>query len=148
LAHVAEARELSRQRADTWGLENCDRLLMRLARLRGDAEQGAILARDNLILNRDLGVPGSIALDLDALGWIARVHGDHARAARLFAAATAVRDSLGRSILAESRRERDEDLAIAREALGPDAFEAAWAEGRAMSLERAIAYALEAPDPA
>jgi hypothetical protein len=29
--------------------------------------------------------------------------------------------------------------------LGDDIFEAAWAEGRAMSLEQAVAYALDEP---
>jgi len=142
-ACALEAREAFGKRADAWGLETCDRLLMRLARLRGDAEQGAILARDNLILNRDLGIPGSIAQDLDALGWIARVHGEHARAVRLFSAATAVRESIGRTILAESRKERDEDLAVVQRALGPAGSEAAWAEGQSMTLDQAIAYALE-----
>ena len=36
-------------------------------------------------------------------------------------------------------------VAVTRAALGEAAFTAAWAEGRAMPLERAIAYALEAP---
>jgi hypothetical protein len=39
-------------------------------------------------------------------------------------------------------------LATVRAALGEDAFAAAKAEGRAMSLEQAVAYALGASDPA
>jgi hypothetical protein len=31
----------------------------------------------------------------------------------------------------------------ARDAFGPEVFAAAWAEGQAMTLERALAYALE-----
>jgi hypothetical protein len=33
-----------------------------------------------------------------------------------------------------------------RAALGDDAFAAAWAEGRAMPLDTAVEYALEAPE--
>ncbi|MFA0754594.1 MAG: hypothetical protein YPKNTGVA_000088, partial [Candidatus Fervidibacter sp.] len=33
-----------------------------------------------------------------------------------------------------------------RSALGDEAFAVAWEEGRAMTLEQAIAYALEHPD--
>ena len=36
-----------------------------------------------------------------------------------------------------------ESIAAARAALGDDRFAAAWAEGRAMALEQAVAYALE-----
>jgi len=48
---------------------------------------------------------------------------------------------------------RDDDEALtaaraARAALGEEAFAAAWAEGRAMTLEQAIAYALEEEPPA
>jgi hypothetical protein len=34
-------------------------------------------------------------------------------------------------------------MAAARAALGEEAFAAAWAEGQAMTLEEAVAYALE-----
>jgi hypothetical protein len=34
-------------------------------------------------------------------------------------------------------------VSAAHQALGEEAFAAAWAEGRAMSLEQAVAYALE-----
>jgi tetratricopeptide (TPR) repeat protein len=36
-------------------------------------------------------------------------------------------------------------LTVARHAVAPDAAAAAWAEGRAMTLEQAVAYALELP---
>lgn len=39
----------------------------------------------------------------------------------------------------------DEDVADARNALGDAAFEAAFAEGKGMMLERAVAYALGDP---
>jgi hypothetical protein len=39
----------------------------------------------------------------------------------------------------------DGDLGTVRNALGDDAFAAMWGEGRAMTLQQAIAYALERP---
>ncbi len=36
-------------------------------------------------------------------------------------------------------------VAVARTALGEEAFLAAWEEGRAMTLEQAVEYALEEP---
>jgi DNA-binding SARP family transcriptional activator len=68
-------------------------------------------------------------------------------------AAEALREQLGMSLspfdLAQSGYERD--LAAVRSALSEMAFEAAWAEGRALSHEQAIEYALgavEEPSPA
>ena len=69
------------------------------------------------------------------------------RAARLFGAADSIYADLGTAlpvaIGAESRR----TVSDARGALGEEAFAAAWAEGGAMSLEQAAAFALaELPD--
>ena len=46
------------------------------------------------------------------------------------------------------RAEYERDLAAARAKLSEDAFAAAWAEGRTMTLEQAVEYALTLPGPA
>lgn len=65
------------------------------------------------------------------------------RAARLFGAAEAFRESIGISLHADEEEDHCRDVARARGMLGEEAFAAAWAEGRAMTLERAIADALD-----
>jgi predicted ATPase/DNA-binding CsgD family transcriptional regulator len=83
---------------------------------------------------------------------LAGVQGDPVRAVRLAGACAAVQESwqtpgipLMEAILAD-------ELARARRALGEDAYAAAWADGRAMSLEEGVADALAleaapAPEP-
>ena len=44
------------------------------------------------------------------------------------------------------RREREDTLTAVRERLGVKVFEKAWEEGRTMTLEQAVAYALEDPE--
>ena len=62
--------------------------------------------------------------------------GDPRRAARIFGAEAAAR---GNMTMFQGRRDQwEDDLAAARATLGEAAFEAAWAEGRAMRLEEAI----------
>ena len=95
------------------------------------------------MLNRDFGIPGHVATDLEALAWIARVRGDHFRAARLLGASDALHATLGKPIQAEMRRERDADLALVLAALGDERFAVAWGEGKAMTMSTAITYALE-----
>jgi hypothetical protein len=74
---------------------------------------------------------------------VARVDGTPDRAARLLGAAQALRDTIRRRFSAGQARELDAEVALLRAALGGPAFAAAWAEGRAMSLEQAVAYALD-----
>lgn len=73
----------------------------------------------------------------------ARAGPDNAqRAARLFGAAAALRERAGAAAAARDRAKFERDVAAVRATLGPPAFDAAWAEGRAMPLDQAIAYAL------
>ena len=146
LALCDEAHGLFLRRGDRWGLENTARVQLRIAQLQGDPIRGKTLARESLLLNRDLGSPGNIATDLEALAWIARLEGIPQRTARLLSAAEALRDVVGRPRLPSERVEPDTDLELARAALGDDEFAASWEEGQAMNLEQAIAYALEDED--
>ena len=65
------------------------------------------------------------------------------QAARVLGAAAALRDEIGVPLPPGDRDAYERDLAAVRTALGEAALVAAWAEGRAMSLEQAIAYVLE-----
>jgi hypothetical protein len=64
------------------------------------------------------------------------------RAARLFGAAEALREAIGTPLPPADRAEHDRSVAAVRTALGEEAFAAAWAEGRALTLEHAVAFAL------
>jgi predicted ATPase/DNA-binding CsgD family transcriptional regulator len=80
----------------------------------------------------------------DTLECLARlaVDGDnHPYAARLFGAAEATRKVTGEVRLPMYQADYDTAVAALREALGQDEFDAAWAEGTALSIEEAIAYA-------
>lgn len=68
--------------------------------------------------------------------------GQYIGAARLLAAADAFRKFEGIPLPFAHRLDYDRPLATIRAALSDDDFTAAWAEGRAMTLEQAIEYAL------
>jgi hypothetical protein len=65
------------------------------------------------------------------------------RAARLFRAAEELREASGHPLPPVMRAEYERNVAAARAQLGEEAFAAAWAAGRAMTVEQAIAYALD-----
>ena len=79
---------------------------------------------------------------LDSWAGLALAQGQLARAARLFGAAAAAGEVVGAPRLT-SGRHAIRDIAATRAALGDRAYDAAWAEGHAMTVEQAVAYALE-----
>jgi DNA-binding CsgD family transcriptional regulator len=84
--------------------------------------------------------PDAVGLLEELAGAIASQE-SYAEAARLFGAAQAARDEMGYVRFVTDRPRCEADLQLAREALGDDAFDAAFAEGMTMSLDEAVAYA-------
>ncbi|MBX5492985.1 MAG: adenylate/guanylate cyclase domain-containing protein [Chloroflexi bacterium] len=101
------------------------------------------LNQQALRLAQALNDPWHVAQCFVQNGEAASAAGQPRRAARLFGAAEAALERMGSQLwppfflLGHERY-----VAAAREHLGEEAFAAAWAEGRALSWEQAIAYAL------
>jgi hypothetical protein len=93
------------------------------------------------MLFRELGEKLGIVQALERLGSVAAASAP-IRAARLLGAATNVRETIGAPLPAYERAEHDAAVDDVRALLDRAVFSAAWAEGRAMTLERAIEYAL------
>jgi tetratricopeptide (TPR) repeat protein len=86
-----------------------------------------------------------VARTLQRLAAMSIALGDARRGARIFGAEAAARGNL---TMFQGRRDRWEaDLALARATLGEVEFAHAWDEGRAMTLEEAISYALDLDGP-
>jgi DNA-binding CsgD family transcriptional regulator len=77
----------------------------------------------------------------DTLECLARLGGDHRSVARLCGAARAIRQRAGQIRFPMYSDGYHVAVTTARDALGQQQFEAAWAEGAALSTEEAIAYA-------
>ena len=93
--------------------------------------------------------PGTV-YGLQGLAGVAALRGEAARAARLWGAAEALREAIGYPASPFDRSHPDYEglLAPARSRLGEAAWEAAQAEGRMMTPEEAIEYALSEEEPA
>ncbi len=113
----------------------------RVAIAEGDAERAERHARDALSLSAELGAHLGIANILEIIGGLLSRSGSHQEAARLFSASDAIRQRKGECRLPMFQAEFDEDLAKLRDVMDDADFEAAWAEGAALSTEEAIAYA-------
>ena len=140
-ALLEESLALNRNLRDQWGSAYALLSLGQVVHARGDTERAALLGRDALRLGRDLGERRIIAQSLELLAHVGHVRGDDRRAARLLGAAEALRDSIGAPVPPADRPEYDDALAAVRRELSETAFRMAWAQGRAMGLEEAMAEA-------
>lgn len=114
---------------------------------RGQYERAVTLLRESLQLAHKMGERKLTLGLLRALAAVAAAQAEPERAARLEGAEAALRKSLSLPVAPSDQAEGEETLARAKEALGEEDFTHAWDEGRAMTLEEAIAYAL-AEEPA
>ena len=115
-----------------------------LAHGQGDDAQAVSYFRKGLALVRELKDKRGIAEAMAGLAVVAGVQGQADRAAQLFGQTEALLISIGASLDLADQVEHDKGMADVRARLGAAAFEKTRAEGRAMTLEQAIAYALAA----
>jgi hypothetical protein len=98
-------------------------------------------AYDALDLAARVGGELVVPFALDCLAIVAQYAGNHLSAARLFGAADAARQHMGLVRFKVLDADDEARVAALRDALGENDFDAAWAEGAALSIEEAIAYA-------
>ncbi|MGH8103175.1 MAG: tetratricopeptide repeat protein [bacterium] len=109
----------------------------------GDLSQARSFLKEATEICRDIGDKLRAAESLEAFAYLNQAEGKSERAAQLFGAADALREILGAPLPPNERADYDRTAAAARTALSNAAFEAAFAAGRALPLDAAIAYALE-----
>jgi non-specific serine/threonine protein kinase len=102
---------------------------------------------ESLALYREMGSPRGVGIALSGFAALAAAEWRAERAVRLAGAATAMHEAGGDALEPIRRRGSEGWLAEARRALGEAGAAAAWAAGRAMPPEAAVADALAA-DPA
>jgi predicted ATPase/class 3 adenylate cyclase len=120
--------------------------LGRVAFDQGDTDRAAVLFKESLKLNQEPGYEIDITDSLVDLAGVAEALGLPARAARLLGAAESIRQSISGSLTPVKRTIFDRYAATIHARLDEATFGAAWAEGQALTIERAVAYALNESD--
>ena len=145
---LGESAALFRGMGDAWGLALPLRNLGIVALRQGDLDRAAAWLREGITTLRELGEKWFMSRNLETLAAVIAMQGDHERAARLFGTGETLREAIGASVLPFYRADYDRGVAAARTGLDEQTFTGAWAQGRAMTLEQALSYALEeAPKP-
>ena len=137
-----ESDALLRRAGDTWGLLAVLLQWGAFANRQGDHERAATLYGECLSLARNLGSTWIMGESLWGLASVARSQKRLERAVRLYGAANALLNAIGAPGPPAIRAVIEQSLAAARAELGEEAFAAAWAAGRAMPVDEAVAEAL------
>jgi DNA-binding CsgD family transcriptional regulator len=126
---------------DSWYLSVALTVRARVAIAQTEFDQAERDAHDALVLAAQLDTHLLIPDIFECLATLAAEAGSHREATRLFGATESIRQRVGAVRFKIYDDGYEASVAALREALGKRDFDAAWAEGAALSTEEAIAYA-------
>ena len=138
-----EELRISQKAGDKFGTAFALQGLGRVAQSREDFAAARSFYSEALVLSREMSRPSMVPRHFTAFATLAIAQKQPEKATRLFGAAETFVASIRLEISPAERAHYDQAIAAARAALGKEGFNAAWAEGRGMTMEQAIAYALE-----
>lgn len=143
---MEESLELRRQLGNKWGVAVSLGMLgwvaIHVAPASGDWERAMLRLSESLEVRREIGDLGGCAWCLERLAEVAWAQGQAKKAARLFGAGAELRASIHSIIDPVDQPGYESTIASLRAQLGEERFEAAWKEGRALTLEQAVVEAL------
>ena len=144
---IDESEALARESGVPFSLASTLNVRAMFMQLQGDDARTIDVLRESLGLSRALRDAYALGYGLIGLAGALVAVGQGERAARLYGAAEALREVTGTPIQYSGHQALYErQLAALRAQLDVDAFEAAWTEGRTMTLEEVVAEALTEHD--
>jgi predicted ATPase/class 3 adenylate cyclase len=143
IAYMEETLAIERKLGNPTGIADSLGNLAGLIAATGDVVRAAAFDAEALEIRRDLGDRLSMAHSLDSIAATASRARFPETAARLYGASERLREELGAPIPPSERGRYETGLTMTRSAVGDEAYERAWAAGRAVSLDDAIAEALQ-----
>jgi ATP/maltotriose-dependent transcriptional regulator MalT len=146
---LAEARkhadlmlDLHREMGDHFAVTGHQSTMAHIARQMGNNQEALALYRETLPDWQKIGHRGAVAHQLESLGFIAKAQEQGERAVRLLGAAEALREASNSPMTPQEGVEYAKEVASLRAGMDEKDFLSLWAEGRSMTMEQAIEYAL------
>jgi non-specific serine/threonine protein kinase len=144
-ALLEESLAIGQEAGDSYSVFMTQRELGKVAMRQGETERAAALYRASLEGFRETGERYESARVLDDLAALTLALDRPAQAARILGATDAVRRVIGTALDPADRPARERTATAAREALGADGFDAAFAQGAGMSVEAIVAEVWPGP---
>jgi len=136
---IATAYELGEKNLVAYALNGLAHVLY----LEGKAAEANHKYRESLLVSQEIGEKRCIAYCLEGFAKIASRYGSAHQAAQLLGAAEALRQAIGAPLIQAERDELDQDVAVTRNSMGEESFKVTFTEGRNMTMEQAVEYALK-----
>jgi predicted ATPase/class 3 adenylate cyclase len=144
---LEEGLSIYRELGDLWGIAMALSNLGSLAVERSEIALAQALHEESLTIRRELHERRGIAESLEGLARVMSAWSRPRAAVCIWAAARRLREETGAPLSPPDRATQDIQIAAARTAMADaGAFESSWEEGRAMTLEQVIEFALAKPD--
>jgi hypothetical protein len=140
---LEEGLMLAQRQGDTQNTAILQAMLAHNLLRQQESERAVALLHESIIHLQRIQGKWFLVYPLLELATVAHLREQPLRTARLLGAAKALGDATGTPLHGAPQAWYDELVATVRTHLGEHDFHQAWAEGRAMTLEQAIAYALE-----
>ena len=150
VARFEEGLALARWIGDRAATYNALYALAQVALVKGEEAVATSNFREGIGLSEEMGDLANVAYCLEGLATVAGARDEAERSACLFGAAQGLFETIGVPVWTYYTPDRslyERTMEGVRGSLGEAAFEAAFSEGRVMSPERAIEYALDEPAP-
>jgi predicted ATPase len=144
LRWYTEGLAVARDAGDMDTVTNLEFDMGRIFQICGEDDQAVHLFKDVLQTSIQVGKKSMVTAALAGLGVVSQARGDLERSIRLIAASESLYDNLSKSVNANpmDRVWLDEHVAAARAQLGEEKYSALSEEGKKMTVEQAVIYAL------
>ena len=139
-----ESAAILRLIPDPWTLSYPLRELASAAASEHDYDRAERYWRESLAVLRPLDETWFVCVGLKGMAAVGFARGDYVKAGRLAAAAEALRNGGDLPAVEDKDYDFEGTVAETRAALGESSFDAVWTEGRKLSRDQAIAFALGA----
>ncbi|HZJ22574.1 MAG TPA: adenylate/guanylate cyclase domain-containing protein [Anaerolineales bacterium] len=147
---LAEARkhadlmlDLHKEMGDQLSVTGHQSGMAHVARQLGNFDEALSLYRETLRDWQKIGHRGAVAHQLECFAFIAKAQEQGERAVKLMSAAEALRETSKSPRTPQERVEYEEEVTSLRTGMDEKTFVSLWEEGREMTMEQAIEYALQ-----
>jgi len=140
-----EGLELARRLDDSYLILKMLVCLSNLSRQSGALDAARAQLSESMILARRIESKWMLAYIIEGFAYVCVAEGEARRAAQLLGFSQAWREIIGNPLLPIFLPDYERRVALAREALGQNAFDAAWKAGQALPLAQALELAMQEP---
>jgi predicted ATPase/class 3 adenylate cyclase len=138
-SRIEQAVTLFKEMGHRYGTTVSLYALARVVEASGDDARSRSLYEEGIAVARKEGNRQTVAIGLEGVARVVAAQGEMSWAARLWGAAEAIRETIGAPIPPVERPAYESSVTAARAQLGEKLFATAWAEGRLMTPEQALA---------